>query len=346
MRGTVGLSARSDIILVGASAGGLNALKAITACLPADLQAAVIIVVHLSPNQESDLAGILGRASDLPIRQAKDGDLVRSGTALVAPPDHHLVFENSTVRIVRGPKLNAFRPSIDVTFKSAARRYGPRTVGVVLTGTLKDGTEGLRAIKESGGLAVVQDPADAEFTSMPLSAIENVEVDHVLSADDIGPALVEIASADVVASSEPGEVPIKPLGRPSEFVCPECDGTLLETNHDGWSTFRCRTGHTYTEESLAIDKDASLEAALWSAARALREQAHLFERLALSRRAKSDGLKHRFKRKAAIMHEQSRVIEEAIARLEHPMLGGDLEENDRPLTRTRNIRPKDVRSSR
>ncbi|HYK53902.1 MAG TPA: chemotaxis protein CheB [Candidatus Eremiobacteraceae bacterium] len=321
------LSARSDIILVGASAGGLGVLKKITSSLPGDLQAAVIIVVHLPPDQHSDLAGILDRNSDLSIRQAADGEAVRYGTALVAPPDHHLVFEDSVIRVVSGPRVNAYRPSIDVTFKSAARRFGPRTIGVILTGGLKDGTDGLRAIKESGGRAVVQDPADAEFSSMPQNAIEGVEVDRVLKADGIAAALVEMA-ADIRELREARELapPPKSDARPSDFVCPECKGTLLETKQDGWSTFRCRKGHAYTEQSLAIDKDASLQAALWSAARALHEQAHLFDRLASSSSsATTDTLKRRFKRKASVIREQGNRIEEAIARLERAAIGDELE---------------------
>ena len=325
------LSARSDIILVGASAGGLNVLKTITSSLPGDLQAAVIIVVHMSPNQESDLAGILDRCSDLSIRQAADGEPVRYGTALIAPPNQHLVFEDGVVRVVSGPKMNAYRPSIDVTFKSAARRFGARAIGVVLTGGLKDGTDGLRAIKESGGRAVVQDPEDAAFSGMPRSAIENVEVDRVLRADGIAAALVEMAS-DVHETSGPRQ--LTPFaeggGLLSEFICPECKSTLLETRQDGWSTFRCRNGHMYTEESLAIDKDASLQAALWSAARALHEQAQLFDRLVEMSHSMTDILTKRFKRKAALIREQGRRIENAITRLEQARVGEELDRFHRP----------------
>lgn len=327
-------SPRSDIVILGASAGGLDVLRTITRGLPADLPAAVFIVIHLSPDQSSSMAEILAKNSDLDIRAAHDGDRVQYGTALVAPPDHHVTFEDSVVRVLRGPRVNAHRPSIDVTFRSAATRFGARVVGVVLTGGLDDGTDGLRYIKRLGGCAVVQDPKDAEFDSMPRSAMEHVAVDRVLPSHEIASALIDIVTEGGAAMSGQ-QLPRgteEPTGdQPSAFVCPECEGTLFETKDGGWTRFRCRVGHAYSTESLVLNKDASLEAALWTAARALREQADLFDRLALSGadRPANDQVRKRFESRAAHARDQGRVIEKAIATMERAPLTDDLDELNR-----------------
>lgn len=314
-------SPRSDIIVVGASAGGLDVLKTIVRGLPADFSAAVFVVVHIAPDQSSSLAGILDRRSDLEVRQAVNGEPVRHGTALVAPPDHHLVFADSTIRLERGPKVNAHRPSIDVTFRSAAEHFGSRVIGVVLSGGLDDGTDGLRIIKRFGGCAVVQDPLDAEFDSMPRSAIEHVDVDRVLAADKIAAALIEIASdlRDAEVKADMGLASTEP-DRPSQYVCPECNGTLFESDQAGWSTFKCRVGHAYTEESLVLNKGIALETALWTAARTLREQADLFDRLSSRAGPHNDALRMRFEGRAAAVREHLKVIEEAVHGLQNGLL--------------------------
>lgn len=183
-----------DIVVIGASAGGVEALKAVLGALPPDYDGTVCVVLHIPPSVPSVLAHILGRSTRLVCVSAYDGAPVRPGVVYVAPPDWHLLLENGRVRLLRGPRENGHRPAVDPLFRSAAEAYGPRVVGVVLTGNLDDGTRGLFAIKHRGGLAVVQEPEDAMYPSMPKSALEHVAVDHVLPAVQIGSLLAAAAT--------------------------------------------------------------------------------------------------------------------------------------------------------
>src|SRR5205809_2114941 len=196
--------AKKDIVVVGASAGGMAALEQLVAGLPRGLPAAVFVVWHLAPGVKSVLPTLLTPAGPLPACNPKDGDRIEPGRIYVGPNDHHMLLENGYIRIARGPKENRFRPAIDPLFRSAAYIYGPRAIGVVLSGALDDGTAGLWAIKLRGGTAVVQDPAEAVHRSMPLSALDNVAVDHKLAARDIGPLLAHLAGEE--AAPEPALV--------------------------------------------------------------------------------------------------------------------------------------------
>ena len=185
---------KHDIIVIGASAGGIEALIELFSVLPQDLPAAVFVVCHLSPQSEGVLPAALSRNGNLRAVNATDREQIIPGRVYVAPPDHHLLVEPGFVRVTQGPKENRFRPAIDPLFRSAAYAYGPRVIGVVLTGALDDGTAGLWAIKERGGLAIVQDPDDALFPSMPLSALTNVQVDYRVPLSEIAPLLVRLVS--------------------------------------------------------------------------------------------------------------------------------------------------------
>ncbi|MHB8597769.1 MAG: chemotaxis protein CheB [Ktedonobacteraceae bacterium] len=178
-----------DIIVIGASAGGVEALITLTATLPPNLQAAVFIVLHIPAQSPSMLPDILNRAGSLKVVSATDNAKIEYGHIYVAPPDFHLLVESEHIRVVSGPRENRHRPAIDPLFRSAASAYGSRVMGVILTGSLDDGTAGLQAIKRCGGLAIVQDPQDALFPSMPLSALANVQVDYTLPLAQIGPLL-------------------------------------------------------------------------------------------------------------------------------------------------------------
>ncbi len=241
-----------DIIVIGASAGGLAALVELVRDLPEDLPAALFIVIHTSPDNPGVLPQILGRAGKLPVAFARDGEPIVPGRVYVAPPDHHLLLKARTVRVTRGPKENGFRPAVDPLFRTAALAHGPHVIGVVLSGGLNDGTHGLAIITQRGGVALAQDPQEALIPSMPLSAIQNVEVRRVLRAAEMPAVLAEIVREPV--TQEPRAMPEHvdiaeagdslavhtPPGEQAPYTCPECGGALWESNEVGTLLrFRC-----------------------------------------------------------------------------------------------------------
>jgi two-component system chemotaxis response regulator CheB len=283
-----------DIVVVGASAGGIEALQTLLRGLPEGFPAAVFIVLHSSPNSPGVLAHIFNAAGPLPVKYAERGDRIEPGQVYVAPADHHLIIVPGQVELTRGPRENRFRPAIDPLFRSAAQTYGPRVVGVILTGGLDDGTNGLWTVRKLGGTAVVQDPAEALAPSMPLSALRHVDVDHKVRVAELAPLLVRLAAtpADAVEGdfAVPEDVKIEvqiaqedkaseagvwKLGDPSKYACPECHGVLLQMKEAAPLRFRCHTGHAYTIESLLSEMDEVIEDSLWSAIRALEERAML-----------------------------------------------------------------------
>jgi two-component system chemotaxis response regulator CheB len=296
------LFAAHDIVVIGASTGGTEALRTVVGGLPAQFPAAVLIVMHIG-NHDSILPSLLAGATRLPVRHARDGDLIEPGRILVAPPDLHLLVQRMGDRchavLSRGARENHARPAIDPLFRSAAAAYGARAIGVVLTGYLDDGTAGLAAIKACGGQAVVQLPEEAQAPGMPASALAAVEVDRVLRLADIGPALEQMVDANLKAARTVArEVPewvslenrfsnegtdmesLSRIGTPSTFTCPECHGTLWELREAGLTRFRCHTGHAFTERFLAELQGELIEESLWSAVRALQEKEKLLRQMA------------------------------------------------------------------
>lgn len=286
---------------IGASAGGVQALREIVESLPPGLPAAVFVVLHIASHGRSALPSILARTACLPVSHAQDGEEIQPGRIYVAPPDRHLVIQDGHIHLSRNASENGHRPAIDVLFRTAAKAYGPRVVGVVLTGNLDDGTAGLAAIKRCGGVAVVQDPEEADYPSMPESAIANVAVDHVLPLADIAPLLDELARRPRPADEDcdPEEEPDAmgttdrdvgkngPSGKPSGFTCPDCGGSLYERPGEEPVHFRCRTGHAYSPESLLATQSDAVESALWAALRSLEENAALARRM--EKRARETG---------------------------------------------------------
>jgi two-component system chemotaxis response regulator CheB len=278
-----------DIVVIGASAGGVAALQKLLAALRENFNATVLIVTHLAPNEPSRLQEILQAVTSMPVKAAEDNDALKNGTVYVAVPDHHLLIEGNRVRLSRGPRELHSRPSIDVLFRSAAVYHGPRTIGVVLSGALDDGTAGLWAIKEKGGIAIAQLPADAEFPSMPRSAIQHVAVDHVLRIDQMPAVLESLVSAvaeenAAVEKDDPLlietrialedralETGIRTLGAASFYTCPECHGSLVEIREGTIKRYRCHTGHAYTERALAEDALDTVEMSVWSTVSHLEE---------------------------------------------------------------------------
>lgn len=282
---------RRDLVVVGASAGGIDALRSIAARLPGDFPAAIAAVLHVGADSPGILHHILQRAGPLRAVCVQHREPLKHATIYVPRPDHHLIVEPSRLRSTRGPRENRFRPAIDPLFRSAAQTYGPRVVGVVLTGGMDDGTAGLWAVKQLGGIAVVQDPADAIAPSMPESALANVRVDHCVPVADIPALLLRLVTEDlaekggytvpekmeievrIAAEHPPLAAGVESLGNPSPYACPECHGVLRQVQEGGRVRFRCHTGHAYSIESLIADFDEGIELALWNSVRALQEVA-------------------------------------------------------------------------
>lgn len=328
------MAATRDIIVIGASAGGVQALTTLVSALPPSLPAAVFIVLHIPAERPSLLPDILSRDALMPVSHAKNGERIQPGRIYVAPPDQHLLIENSHIKIVHGPKENLHRPSIDTMFRSAARWAGPRVIGVVLTGARDDGTVGMRAIKQRGGVAIVQDPVEATFPSMPTSVMQDIRVDYSLPLREIGPLLsrltrqpiaeeggypmaeeVELEAKIAEQEMDAGELiaSVERLGKISRLTCPECQGALWEINDEQLLRFRCHVGHAFSAESLSDGQAIRLEVALWSAVRALEEQVMLARRI-VERARKSNHMRAAtmFERRAEDAERNSDVIRQLL----------------------------------
>ncbi|HEX5998775.1 MAG TPA: chemotaxis protein CheB [Hyphomicrobiaceae bacterium] len=282
---------------IGASAGGVEALQTIARGLPRDLDAAVAIVLHISPSGPGHLPSILARAGALPAEHARHNQPIRRGRIYVAPPDCHMLLHKSGfIRLSQGAKENGVRPAADPLFRSAAVSCGSRAIGVVLTGALDDGTAGLAAIKGCGGIAVVQDPASARMSSMPESALRHVLVDHCIPLHEMAPCIVQLVAKDPPKSERgygamranldeelrllDGEGDVTRLGEPSLFTCPECQGMLIRVRDPDVLRFRCHTGHAFSAASLQAAQREAKDKSLWSALRAVQENAMLIRKIA------------------------------------------------------------------
>ena len=319
-----------DIIVIGASAGGVEVLIDVVRDLPADLPAAVFVVVHMAANAPTVLPSVLNRSGKLPAAHGSHDEPIRRGRIYVARPDVHLLMRGDRIVLGRGPKENSARPAVDVLFRSAARSYGSRVIGVVLSGSLDDGTVGLDVIKRAGGIAVVQDPEQAMFPGMPRSAVENVAVDHVVPREQIASLLARLAHEPVKEAevrmpehikqesdmAELVEESIKSHerpGTPSGFTCPECHGTLFELSQGHIIRFRCRTGHAYSAESLIGQQGDNLEAAMYTAMTTLKERSALAERLAQRARDRGHEMTARqFAEQAQDAERQAALIRQAL----------------------------------
>jgi two-component system chemotaxis response regulator CheB len=326
--------ATRDIVVIGASAGGVEALSRLVSALPADLPASVFITIHFPSQGISVLPRILARAGKLEVEHAEDGEKIKHGRIYVAPPDRHLLLSRGVIRLVRGPTENGNRPAIDPMFRSAAVAYGPRVIGVVLTGNLDDGTAGLMAVKRRNGIALVQNPMDAMFPSMPASAAQNVEPHEILKLDEVAAAIVRHVAEEVPdgmesapAASDVGEnalsafdlnmieQPDQHPGTPSGFGCPDCGGALWALRDGDLIRFRCRVGHGWSSDGLIERQDAALEAALWSALRALEESVALADQMATRFEKRSQAaLASRYREAAASGRQRAEVIRDVLLR--------------------------------
>lgn len=292
-----------NLIIIGASAGGVQALSYLVERLPADLNATVLVVLHVHSQSPAVLANILNHAGNLPATTAEDGEAIETGRIYVAPPDYHLRVKPGYLQLTKGPKENHHRPAIDPMFRSAARTYGSRVIGVLLTGMLDDGTAGLMAVKLHGGIAIVQAPDDAMYSGMPSSAVENVDdIDYILPLSEIPSILITLVNTPI-AKSQPSNLESAIAksnmeaedftslpGKPSTYTCPDCGGTLWEIEEEKILRFKCHVGHAFGAGTLQAMQSEVLEEALWTAVRALQEKAMLSERMAARMRDRHQAL--------------------------------------------------------
>ncbi|MXV53227.1 chemotaxis protein CheB [Pedobacter sp. HMF7647] len=280
---------KRNIIVIGASTGGFEAIKKIVRDLPADMDASVFIVWHMSPDIEGLLPNVLNKLGTIEAAHAYDKEPIKPNHIYIAPPDRHLLIEEGQVSVTRGPKENRFRPAIDPLFRSAAYTYGNRVIGIILSGALDDGTAGLWRIKFSGGIAIVQEPADADVPSMPENALREVNVDYCVPVAGIAGLLVKLSSEEVLRNTEVMrdertriEIDIAAeenallkgalkLGVLSPYTCPECHGVLSVIMDGNLSRFRCHTGHAYSADTLMVALSEKIEDSLYSAIRGMDE---------------------------------------------------------------------------
>ena len=300
-------SAQPILIVIGASAGGLDPLMVIMRSLPAELPAAVCVTVHVPPTANSVLPKILERSGRLPAMHAQNGQRLEAGCVYVAPPDHHLLVDGDRIVLTRGPRENGHRPAIDPFFSTAARAAGQRVIGVILSGTLDDGVQGLQQVQRRGGYTIVQDPDEAVFDAMPRNTLAVMTPDYQLPAAEIGPALqrlaqtlaertdaeLEVKKVNAMSDPSPMEEEARLVaqdmaelerqgrsGQPSMLTCPDCGGVLWELQNGHLLRYRCHVGHAYSVDALRVAQSDKLEEALWTAVRSLEESAGLARRMA------------------------------------------------------------------
>lgn len=323
------LMTNRDVVVMAASAGGIEALQEVLGGLPEELPAAVLIVLHMPATGGRSLSRILGRSTQMTVVSATDGEPLRPGRVYVCVGDRHLLVGDGHVQVRRGPRENGHRPAADPLFRSAAGYYGRRAIGVILSGTLSDGTAGLGALRRQGGVAIVQDPADALYDGMPSSALEYVGADYVAAAADIGPLIARLVDEDpgddardrdesmddelrrevALMEGDDRVVEREHPGTPSPWPCPDCHGVLWEIDDGSILRFRCRVGHAWSAESLLHEQGEGVEAALWMALRALEDRLALSETLAA--RAEGGGRKlsaQRFRGDLRIMEHNVAIL--------------------------------------
>ncbi len=325
-----------NIIVIGASAGGLEALKKLVSDLPNQLEASLFIVWHMSPDVRGVLPQVLNRFNTLHAAHAYDGELIKTNRVYVAPPDRHLLLEPGRMRVTRGPKENRFRPAVDPLFRSAAYTYGAGVIGVILSGALDDGASGLWIVKKRGGAAIVQDPLDAKVPSMPENAIRAVAVDYTVPVSEIAPLLVRLSQEEVTeipeivmednaenerlraevmiaAEANAFELGMMKFGELTPYTCPDCDGVLFSLKDGELSRFRCHTGHGFSADSLLAAVTEKIEKSLWSAVHGVEENVmllnHFGDHFAEDNQAKIAAL---YFRKAREAEQRANLVRQAI----------------------------------
>jgi two-component system chemotaxis response regulator CheB len=286
------------VIVVGASAGGVEALTGLLANFPAGLAAAVFVVLHIPPETPSLLAPILARICALPVKPAVDREAIVAGQVYVATADRHLLIEGNQVRITRGPREGRARPSIDALFRSASVVHGERVIGIVLSGALDDGTAGAWAIKDRGGVVLVQEPAQAMHDSMPESVIRHVSVDRVGTVQQLAVIVASLVGSPAQGLAAPAgsdenlkvetliamegdglKAGVMELGKISKYTCPDCHGVLVQIEEGSIVRFRCHTGHAFSLMTLLAEVNESIDTGLWDTLRAIEERVMLLRQM-------------------------------------------------------------------
>jgi two-component system chemotaxis response regulator CheB len=321
-----------DIIVIGASAGGVQALTELMRGLPSNLPASVFVVAHTSPTSSGILPQILDRAGPLIAKHPDPDERPAHGRVYVAPPNSHMLLLDGKIVLTQGPKENGFRPAVDPLFRTAAREYGNRVIGVVLSGGLDDGTQGLNYIKRHGGLSVVQDPDEAVFPSMPANAVNNDHPDHIVAIAQIAPLLARLTTeplrykghsmrgkngdGDGQDVAEVGDSSLRTRdlpGPPSGFTCPECGGALWELENGKIVRYRCHVGHSYSVQGLTEHQSQLVEDAMWTALRALEETAALRRRIAArTSSGKLEGMARLYDKQAEEYEARAGIIREVL----------------------------------
>ncbi len=330
------LNQHPRIIVIGASAGGFEALKTIVKNLPQDFATPIFIVWHMSPDIRGVLPQVLNKVNTIEAAHAYDNEAIKPNRIYVAPPDHHLLIEEGKVRITHGPKENRFRPAVDPLFRSAAYTYGNRVIGIILSGALDDGTAGLWRIKYNGGLTIVQDPLDAEVPSMPTNALREVQVDYCVPVAEIAGLLVKLSNENItekatVMKDEKTKIEVDiaaeknafkkgslQIGDLTPFTCPECHGVLSRIMDGDLARYRCHTGHAFSADSLLSAVTENIEEGLYSALRGMEESImllnHIGDHYADNNQPKLAAL---FFKKATESTERSKMIRETVFNHEH-----------------------------
>ncbi|MBC3541036.1 chemotaxis protein CheB [Rufibacter sediminis] len=323
-----------DVIVIGTSAGGMVVLCELLEQLPADLPASIFIVQHLARNSNSEvLVDRLNKTSKLTCQVATHEQIIEHGNVYFVPQDHHLLLQKGRMLVTKGPRENLFRPAIDPLFRSAAAAYGPRVIGIVLTGMLQDGTVGMEMIKRSGGITMVQRPEEAEYPDMPLSVLNEIEVDYVASVSEMGQLLQELvfvpaASTDQVPEDviyeasiaerlmlDSGEIEDTELMGPrSQFSCPSCGGALWEVNKGNVTHFRCHVGHAFTPDAYLNANVESIEETLWIAMRMLEERRTMLNAMADQDKRKGHNTW------SETQEERAQELKQHIARIRHLLM--------------------------
>lgn len=332
-----------DLVVVGGSAGATQPLKTILRALPADLPAAVAVVLHIPANSTGILATVASAASALPVHHAEDGAIMERGHVYLAPPDRHLMIIDGQIRLGAGPRENLVRPAVDPLFRSAALSAGPRVIGVILSGMLNDGASGLAAIKSCGGIALVQAPQDATASDMPLAALEASPVDLSAAAPELAAAVIRyVAEAPGAPKPVPEglrlEVEIAAGGRirtadfarlttPVAITCPDCGGVLSEIDGERPLRYRCQVGHAFTGQSLLKDQEGQVDEAMRVALRIIEERAELVSRMGHdASRVGRHGMAEMYEERAAEYRDYAESLRQAVLKrmeIDEPPADGD-----------------------